>query len=137
MGIINRRLKKDLEKEYISRLNIITPSPQHLVQNLSGGNQQKVVLAKWLASKCKILIFDEPTRGIDVGAKREIYSFMHDLIKEGVSIIMISSELPELLALSDRILIMSEGSIIEELSFQEATQEKLLERMGKRTASQV
>jgi ribose transport system ATP-binding protein len=135
LGIINRRLKKDLEKEYISRLNIITPSPQHLVQNLSGGNQQKVVLAKWLASRCKILIFDEPTRGIDVGAKREIYSFMHDLVREGVSIIMISSELPELLALSDRILIMSEGSIVEELSFQVATQEKLLERMGKRVVS--
>jgi ribose transport system ATP-binding protein len=135
LGIIKKREKKSLEKKYISRLNIITPSSQHLVQYLSGGNQQKVVLAKWLASRCKILIFDEPTRGIDVGAKREIYSFMHDLVQEGVSIIMISSELPELLALSDRILIMSEGRIVDEFSFKTATQEKLLERMGQRASA--
>lgn len=132
LGIVNRRARKKLVKEYISKLNIMTPSPQHLVQNLSGGNQQKVVLAKWLASRCKILIFDEPTRGIDVGAKREIYRIMYDLVRQGVSIIMISSELPELLALSDRILIMSEGSIVEELSCETATQEKLLEKMGRR-----
>jgi ribose transport system ATP-binding protein len=135
LGIIKKRELQSLEKQFIARLNIITPSSQHLVQYLSGGNQQKVVLAKWLASRCKILIFDEPTRGIDVGAKREIYSFMHDLVREGVSIIMISSELPELLALSDRILIMSEGRIVEEFSYQTATQEKLLERMGQRAAA--
>jgi len=132
LGIVNRRVRKKLVKENISKLNIMTPSAQHLVQNLSGGNQQKVVLAKWLASRCRILIFDEPTRGIDVGAKREIYRIMHDLVRQGVSIIMISSELPELLALSDRILIMSEGSIVEELSWDNATQEKLLEKMGRR-----
>jgi ribose transport system ATP-binding protein len=131
-GIVNLRTQENLVKEYISKLNIKTPSPQQLVQNLSGGNQQKVVLAKWLASKCKILIFNEPTKGIDVGAKREIYYFMNNLVKEGVSIIMISSEIPEILALSDRILIMSEGRIVRELLAQEATQEKILETMSQR-----
>ena len=129
-GVINRRRQKSIENEYISKLNIMTPSSQHLVQNLSGGNQQKVVLAKWLATKCKILIFDEPTRGIDIGAKREIYGIMNALVKQGVSIIMISSELPELLALSDRILIMAKGDIVETLYSKEATQEILLEKMG-------
>ena len=89
-------------------------------------------MAKWLASKCKVLIFDERTRGIDVGTKREIYYFMNALVKEGVSIIMISSQLPEVLALSDRVLIMSEGRIVEELSAQEATEEKILGIMGQR-----
>lgn len=131
-GIVNVPAQKNLVKEYLSKLDIKTPSPQHLVQNLSGGNQQKVVLAKWLASKCKVLIFDEPTRGIDVGTKREIYYFMNTLVKEGVSIIMISSELPEVLALSDRVLIMSKGDIVEELPAQEATQERILEIMGQR-----
>jgi len=129
-GIINLRIQKNFVNEYMSKLNIKTPSSRHLVQNLSGGNQQKVVLAKWLASKCKILIFDEPTRGIDVGTKREIYYLMNALVKEGVSIIMISSELPEVLALADRILIMSKGRIVKELPIQKATQEKILEIMS-------
>jgi ribose transport system ATP-binding protein len=129
-GIINRQIQKNLVKEYIKKLNIITPSSQHLVQNLSGGNQQKVTIAKWLAAKCRLLIFDEPTRGIDVGAKREIYGIMNALVKEGVSIILISSELPELIALSDRIIIMSRGYVVEELSAKDATQEILLEKMG-------
>ena len=94
-------------------------------ESLSGGNQQKVVLAKWLCSQSKIIIFDEPTRGIDVGAKVEIYKIMLELTKEGGSIIMISSELPELLGMSDRILVMSEGRIKEEFPRSEATQEKL------------
>jgi ABC-type sugar transport system ATPase subunit len=131
-GIVNLPAQKNLVRECLSKLDIKTPSPHHLVQNLSGGNQQKVVLAKWLASKCKVLIFDEPTRGIDVGAKREIYYFMNALVKEGVSIIMISSQLPEVLALSDRVLIMSEGNIVEELLAREATQKKILEIMGQR-----
>jgi len=135
-GIINRRTLRNLVKEYIKKLNIITPSPQHLVQNLSGGNQQKVTIAKWLAAKCRLLIFDEPTRGIDVGAKREIYGIMNALVKEGVSIILISSELPELIAMSDRIIIMSRGYVVEELSAKDATQETLLEKMGTKVQSQ-
>jgi len=131
-GIMNLHTQKNLVKKYISKLNIKTPSLQQLVQNLSGGNQQKVVLAKWLASECKILIFNEPTRGIDVGGKKEIYYLMNNLVKEGISIIMISSEIQEVLALSDRILIMSEGRIVRELLAREATQEKILELMSKR-----
>jgi ribose transport system ATP-binding protein len=130
LGIIDRWAQRKVVKESIAKLNIVVPTPQHLVQNLSGGNQQKVVIAKWLSAKCRILIFDEPTRGIDIGAKREIYGIMNALVKEGVSIILISSELPELLAMSDRIVIMSRGRIVEELLAKDATQEILLERMG-------
>jgi ribose transport system ATP-binding protein len=96
------------------------------VKNLSGGNQQKVVLAKWLIKNCSILIFDEPTRGIDVGAKSEIYKLMNDLVREGKSIIMISSELPELLRMSDRIVVFCEGAVTGVLDIQEATQEKIM-----------
>jgi ribose transport system ATP-binding protein len=96
------------------------------VQNLSGGNQQKLVLAKWLFTGSKVLIFDEPTRGIDVGAKSEIYKLMNELAAQGVAIIMISSELPEVLGMSDRILVMHEGRIAGELSRAEATQEKIM-----------
>jgi len=134
-SIMNLRTRKNLVKKvkkYKLKLNIKTSSLQQLVQNLSGGNQQKVVLAKWLASECKILIFNEPTRGVDVGAKREIYYFMDNLVKEGISIIMISSEIQEVLALSDRILIMSEGRIIRELLAQETNQEEILEIMSQR-----
>ena len=104
----------------------MTPGINQQVQFLSGGNQQKVVLAKWLASQSKILIFDEPTRGIDVGAKIEVYNLMNSLVENGVAVIMVSSEMPELLGMSDRILVMHEGSIAAELSRQEATQEKVL-----------
>ncbi|MFO8240721.1 MAG: ATP-binding cassette domain-containing protein, partial [Dissulfuribacterales bacterium] len=89
----------------MDRLNIKTPSVDQLIRNLSGGNQQKVVLAKWLIRNCDILIFDEPTRGIDVGAKSEIYTLMNELASQGKSIIMISSELPEILRMSDRIIV--------------------------------
>ena len=102
-------------------------SMEQLAKNLSGGNQQKVVLAKSMASKSDILIFDEPTRGIDVGAKQEIYMLMNQLAKEGMAIIMISSEMPELLGMSDRILVMHEGEVTGELSKEEATQTKILE----------
>jgi ribose transport system ATP-binding protein len=111
---------------FIDKLRIMTPSLNQPVQYLSGGNQQKVVLAKWLASHSKILIFDEPTRGIDVGAKVEVYNLMNNLVENGVAVVMVSSEMPELLGMSDRILVMHEGRIAAELSRQEATQEKVL-----------
>ena len=107
-------------------INIKTPTINQKVVNLSGGNQQKVQIAKWLFSHPKVLILDEPTRGIDVGAKFEIYSIMNDLVKQGMSIIMISSELPEVLGMSDRLYVMSEGQITGELDIEEATEEKVM-----------
>ena len=95
--------------------------------NLSGGNQQKVSLAKWMFVKPKLLILDEPTRGIDVGAKFEIYTLMNELVNQGMSIIMISSELPEVLGMSDRIYVMADGKFVGELSQEEATQEKIMQ----------
>ena len=126
-GIVidDRKIKKTTEK-YVDLINIKTPGTYTLARSLSGGNQQKVVLAKWLERDCDILIFDEPTRGIDVGAKSEIYKLMNDLIKQGKSIIMISSEMPELLRMSDRVVVMCEGVKTGELSIEEATQEKIM-----------
>ena len=125
-GVINFRELFETVRHFIRYLRIITPSLDQLVESLSGGNQQKVVLAKWLASRCKILVMDEPTRGIDVGAKVEIYHLMSSLVKEEVSIIFISSELPEILSLSDRILVMCEGRITKELLPEDTTQEEIL-----------
>ncbi|MDR0551532.1 MAG: ATP-binding cassette domain-containing protein [Spirochaetaceae bacterium] len=113
-------------EQMIKSLRIKTPSVEQLVQNLSGGNQQKVALGKWLLTKPRVLILDEPTRGIDVGAKYEIYTIMQNLAEAGIAIIMISSELPEILGMSDRILVMYEGKITGELSRAEATQEKII-----------
>ncbi len=113
-------------REYIKKIDIKTPSPKQLVKNLSGGNQQKIVIAKWLVRNSDILIFDEPTRGIDVGAKQEIYKLMNALAAEGKSIIMISSEMPELLRMSDRLIVMCEGVITGELDIAEVTQEKIM-----------
>jgi ribose transport system ATP-binding protein len=110
----------------VDQLAIKTPGIGQRVKNLSGGNQQKVVIAKWLTADTDILIFDEPTRGIDVGAKSEIYRLLNDLAKQGKSIIMISSELPEILRMSHRILVMCEGRITGELSAAEATQERIM-----------
>jgi ribose transport system ATP-binding protein len=126
-GSINFKKLFETVKYYIKYLRIRTPSFYQLVNNLSGGNQQKVVLAKWLASKCKILVMDEPTRGVDVGAKVEIYHLMNDIVKGGGAIILISSELPEVLSLSDRILVMCEGRITKELIPEETTQEEILQ----------
>lgn len=103
-----------------------TPSVDQLVVNLSGGNQQKVVIAKWLIRNCDILIFDEPTRGIDVGAKNEIYKLMNRLAEEGKSIIMISSEMTEILRMSDRIVVMCEGKKTGEIGIEEASQETIM-----------
>ncbi|TFG64331.1 MAG: sugar ABC transporter ATP-binding protein [Spirochaetales bacterium] len=116
-----------VSQEYIDKLNIKTPSLEQLLRNLSGGNQQKVVIAKWLICNCDILIFDEPTRGIDVGAKSEIYTLMNELVREGKSIIMISSELPEILRMSDRIVVMCEGRVTGELAIEKASQGAIME----------
>ena len=107
-------------------LSIKTPSVTQTTKNLSGGNQQKVVIAKWLVKDCDILIFDEPTRGIDVGAKEEIYRLLNDLAAQGKSIIMISSELPEVLRMSHRIVVMTEGRVTGMLDAGEATQETVM-----------
>ncbi len=126
LGFINGREERKVAEKYRSDLGVKTPHIEQAVQNLSGGNQQKVVLAKWLYTGSKILIFDEPTRGIDVGAKSEIYKLMNALAAQGVAIIMISSELPEVMGMSDRILVMHEGRITGELNRAEATQEKIM-----------
>ena len=124
---ISRKLENSLAKEYIKSLRIMTPDEQRAVKNLSGGNQQKVVIAKWLASNADILILDEPTRGVDVGAKAEIYKLLNTFTKAGKGVIMISSEMPEVLGMCDRILVFREGTISGEFSREEATQEKLLD----------
>jgi len=124
---IQARKARRVTEEFVEKLNIKTPSLDQLLRNLSGGNQQKVVVAKWLIRNCDILIFDEPTRGIDVGAKSEIYTLMNELVRQGKSIIMISSELPEILRMSDRILVMSEGRVTGVLGIEEASQEKIME----------
>jgi ribose transport system ATP-binding protein len=121
-----RKELHSIANEFVGKLDIKTPSLEQFVNNLSGGNQQKVVIAKWLIKNSSILIFDEPTRGIDVGAKSEIYHLMNELAKEGKSIIMISSELNEILRMSDRIAVMCEGRITGFLDIEEATQEKVM-----------
>lgn len=123
----NRRKENTLAQTYVRNIAIKTPSLNQLAMNLSGGNQQKVVLSKWMATDPKVLIFDEPTRGIDVGAKVEIYKLMNQLAQQGVAILMISSELPEVLGMSDRIMVIHEGKIAGFLNRDEATEEKIME----------
>jgi ribose transport system ATP-binding protein len=125
-GWVDRQALRRISQEYVDRLNIRTPHLQQKAMYLSGGNQQKVVVAKWLASNPKVLILDEPTRGIDVGAKAEVHALMSQLAKAGMGIIMISSELPEILGMSDRILVMSEGRVAAILDREEATQEVIM-----------
>lgn len=125
-GWVNSSTTQAVAERFVSALSIRTPSVQQKVRNLSGGNQQKVVIAKWLTADTDILIFDEPTRGIDVGAKEEIYRLLNDLAKQGKSIIMISSELPEIMRMSHRVIVMCEGRITGELPIAEATQEKIM-----------
>ena len=126
LGMVNSDKIRATADHYVSALAIKTPSIQQRVRNLSGGNQQKVVIGKWLTADTEILIFDEPTRGIDVGAKSEIYRLLNDLAGQGKSIIMISSELPEILRMSHRIVVMCEGRITGELTASEATQEGIM-----------
>jgi len=123
---IDRKKERELAQSHIRALGIRTPSESQVVRNLSGGNQQKVVIAKWMSTDPQILILDEPTRGIDVGAKKEIYDLMNQLASQGVALIFISSELPEILGMSDRIVVMHEGTVKGEMSGTEATQEKIM-----------
>jgi len=126
-GIFDNKTSDIFVQRLIDRLRIKSGYPDKEVGTLSGGNQQKVVLAKWIGIAPKVLILDEPTRGVDVGAKREIYQLMNELAERGVPIIMVSSDLPEVIGVSDRIMVMHEGRISGELTRQEATQEKVMQ----------
>ena len=125
-GWIEDEKMKASAAEYNAMLKTKTPSMDQLLKNLSGGNQQKVIVARWLMKDSDIFIFDEPTRGIDVGAKNEMYELMEDLASKGKAIIMISSELAEIQRLSDRVIVMSEGQITAELDIADATQEEIM-----------
>ncbi len=125
--LVDQKQETKNAKDYIESLRIRTPTMLQTAQNLSGGNQQKVALAKSMATNAKVLIMDEPTRGIDVGAKQEIYELMRQLSEQGISIIMISSEMDELLGMSDRVMVMSEGKLAGELSREEFDQERILD----------
>ena len=127
-NIINRKKEKKLADEYVAKLQIRTPGLDRKVMFLSGGNQQKVVIAKWLCAESDLFIFDEPTRGIDVGAKVEVYLLINELVRQGAGVIMISSELPEVLGMSDHILVMRKGRVTGEFKREEATQEKILSK---------
>ncbi|WP_282062203.1 multiple monosaccharide ABC transporter ATP-binding protein [Roseobacter litoralis] len=125
-GVVNARAETQVAETYRTAMNIRTPSVFQKVMNLSGGNQQKVVLSKWLFSEPRVLILDEPTRGIDVGAKFEIYGIINDLSQQGKGVVMISSEMPELLGMCDRIYVMNEGAFVGELSAEDASQERIM-----------
>jgi ribose transport system ATP-binding protein len=124
--MLNRKKEMELSKKYIQQLSIKTSSTETIVKNLSGGNQQKIVLAKWLAKKPKVLLLDEPTRGIDINAKSEIYKLIKQLAAEGMGIIVVSSELPEILAVSHRVLVMCEGELTADIPANEATEASIL-----------
>ncbi len=126
LKIVNDKKAKDNAESYIKGLRIKTPSMNQLAKNLSGGNQQKIIIAKWLSRNPKVLIFDEPTRGIDVGAKYEVYELMQRLVEGGIGVIMISSELPEIIGISDRVVIFREGSIAGELEKKDYSEENIL-----------
>ena len=126
-GVIDLGAEKELARNEVDRLHIRVASLDQELVNLSGGNQQKVVLARWLAARCRVLLFDEPTRGIDVGAKGEIYELMGELVEHGVAILLISSEMPELIGLSDRVAVMHEGTLQGILSRTEVSQERIME----------
>jgi ABC-type sugar transport system ATPase subunit len=125
-SFVNFSQSDKLAKEFVEKLKIRTPSLKQLIRNLSGGNQQKVIIARWLTLKPRILILDEPTRGIDVATKAEIHALMNQLAKEGVAVMMVSSDLPEILGVSDRILVMRAGRIVAEFSRQDATQDNIM-----------
>ena len=126
-GFISRTKEESLVASFIQRLRIKTPTQHELIRNLSGGNQQKVVLAKWMATNPKILLLDEPTRGIDINAKKEIYRLIDELTQAGLAVVLVSSELPEVLAISDRIMVLCEGKKTGEFTRAEATEEGIIE----------
>ena len=125
-GVISNTLEDSYSKEYTKKLNVSTPTMETEVQYLSGGNQQKVVIAKWMFKDAEILFLDEPTRGIDVGAKTEIYRLINHMVNEGKTVIMISSEMPEILGMCDRIMVMHEGRKMGEMDAVDASQEKIM-----------
>ena len=123
---VDEKKEFDITQKYIDMMATKTPSQEQAIGNLSGGNQQKVLIGRWLATNPRVLILDEPTRGIDVGAKAEIYGIMNELVKKGVSIIMISSELPEIINMSDRVYVMAAGSVTGCISHEEVSQESIM-----------
>jgi len=125
--VINRDWENENVRDHIEKLSIRTPSARQLIMNLSGGNQQKVILARWLSEQTQVMLLDEPTRGVDVGAKREIYDLMYSLADDGIGLVMVSSDLPEILGVSDRIMIMRQGKISGVLSREEATSENVMQ----------
>ncbi len=129
--VVNGKKEEEITQKYIDMMATKTPSQEQIIGNLSGGNQQKVMIGRWLATDPDILILDEPTRGVDVGAKAEIYAIMNDLVKKGMSIIMISSEMPEIIGMSDRIYVMNEGRVKGCLDHTEVTQEKIMQLAAK------
>lgn len=126
LGVVNHKEKTRSAFATASSVNLKPNDPEFITKNLSGGNQQKVVLGKWLSASGEILIFDEPTKGIDVGAKAEIYGIMEDLVEQGKSIIMVSSELPEIMGLCDRLLVMKDGEIVAEVDRNEFSEHQIL-----------
>jgi ABC-type sugar transport system ATPase subunit len=130
LTFVNRRAERALARTYFDRLRVRAAGPDAPTAGLSGGNQQKLVLAKWLAARCTILMLDEPTRGVDVGAKAEIHALIDQLAAQGSGVILISSELPEVLNLSTRILVLREGRIVGELSRERATQDAVMRLMA-------
>jgi ABC-type sugar transport system ATPase subunit len=125
-GVIKNSEAKKVTSHYVSALSIATPGLAQRVQNLSGGNQQKVVLAKWLSTQPKLLIMDEPTRGIDIGAKAEVHALMSRLAQQGIGILMISSEMPEIIGMSDRVIVMCQGRITGEFKRGNLSQEEIM-----------
>jgi ABC-type sugar transport system ATPase subunit len=130
LGFVRRKAEHEIVSKYFSRLAVRAPGPDTAAIGLSGGNQQKLVLAKWLARNCDILIFDEPTRGVDVGVKSEIHKLIDQIASNGCAVILISSELPEILNLSTRMLVLRRGRLVGELSREEATQERVMQLMA-------
>ena len=129
-GWVARRRERDAASRFCDRLRVRAPGPEAVTAGLSGGNQQKLVMARWLAAECGILLVDEPTRGVDVGAKAEIHALLDQLAASGAGVLLISSELPELISLSTRILVLREGRLTAELPRGEATQERLMRAMA-------
>ena len=127
MGVVNRKKENEITEETVKNLTIRLTNSDANAESLSGGNQQKVVVGKWLARDSRVVIFDEPTRGIDVAAKVEIYNLMNELKDQGIGVLFVSSEMQEILGISDRILVMADGKITKELDIEEATQDIILE----------